>query len=251
MYLKSKNIVITGGAGGMGSLLAKELTKEGANIIIVDRVEKIDFKAKLITGDLSTLEGIKAINEKLLNENVDILVNLAGLQYFGPAEEQSPEHTMLSYMVNLVAPVMLSQSLIKQMKERKSGHIVNIGSIFASINFAYFATYSSSKAGLKGFSEAIRRELKDDNIDITYIAPRAVKTPFNSGKVMELAELTKMNMDTPEHVVSLMVKAIKNKSKDIYIGFPEKLFVRVNAVCPRIVDGATVKDNKAAKSLFN
>jgi len=48
-----------------------------------------------------------------------------------------------------------------------------------------------------------------------------------------------------------MVKAIKNKSKDIYIGFPEKLFVRVNAVCPRIVDGATVKDNKAAKSLFN
>lgn len=249
-YLAGKNVVVTGGAGGMGSLLCKSLLGEGANVIVVDRVEKLDFEAKLIIGDLSSLEGIKAINEQLLQEDADILVNLAGLQYFGPTEEQSPEHTILSYMVNLVAPVMLSQNLIPQMKERKSGHIVNVGSIFGSINFAYFATYSSSKAGLKGFSEAIRRELKPDNIDVTYIAPRAVKTPFNTGKVMELAELTKMQMDSPELVVSLMMKAIKNKSKDVYIGFPEKLFVRINAICPRIVDGATASDNAKAKSLF-
>lgn len=250
MYLKGKNIAITGGAGGMGSLLAKSLRQEGANIIIVDRVDNIDFDGKLITGDLSTIEGIENIAEMLLGENIDILVNLAGLQYFGMVEEQSSQNTLVSYMVNLVAPVVLSQKLIPQMKARKSGHIVNIGSIFGSINFAYFATYSSSKAGLRGFSEAIRRELRDDNIDVTYIAPRAVKTPFNAGKVMELAKLTKMNMDSPEHVVELMLKAIKNKRKDVYIGFPEKLFVRINAVCPRIVDNATAKDNKKAKTLF-
>ncbi len=249
-YLNGKNIVVTGGAGGMGSLLCKSLSNKGANVIVVDRVENLDFDAKLITGDLSSLEGIKVINEKLALEDVDILVNLAGLQYFGPTEEQSPEHTMLSYMVNLVAPVMLSQNLIPIMKQRKSGHIVNIGSIFGSINFAYFASYSSSKAGLKGFSEAIRRELKPDNIDVTYIAPRAVKTPFNTSKVMELAKLTKMKMDGPELVVSLMMKAIEGKSKDVYIGFPEKLFVRINAICPRIVDSATIGDNAKAKSLF-
>lgn len=250
MQLNGKRIVITGGAGGIGSALAQALTQHGAHITVIDRVESINFDADYIKGDLGSADGIRAVAGHLANRPVDVLINLAGIQYFGQVEQQSADNTLLTYTVNLLAPVLLSQAVLPGMKARQSGHIVNIGSIFGSINFAYFATYSSSKAGLKGFSEALRREVKADGIDITYIAPRAVKTPLNSGKVMELAALTKMHMDPPERVVARIVKAVLGQEKDVYIGFPESLFVRINALLPRVVDNALAKNDAIARTLL-
>lgn len=251
MQLNGKKVVITGGAGGIGSALAQALTQHGAHITVIDRVDSIHFDADYIKGDLSTAEGINTVATLLATRPVDMLINLAGIQYFGQAEQQSPDNTLLTYMVNLLAPVLLSQSVLPHMKACKSGHIVNIGSIFGSINFAYFATYSSSKAGLKGFSEALRREVAADGIDITYIAPRAVKTALNSSKVMELAARTNMNMDPPELVVARIVKAVLTHEKDVYIGFPESLFVRINALLPRVVDKALAKNDAIARALLN
>jgi hypothetical protein len=88
------------------------------------------------------------------------------------------------------------------MKKRGSGQIVNIGSIFGSIPFAYFVSYSSAKAGLKALSEALRRELDGTGVTVTYVAPRAVKTPMNHGKVVELSKATRMAMDAPEAVAA-------------------------------------------------
>lgn len=250
MPLNGKHIVVTGGAGGIGSQLCAALAKHGAQITVIDRVETLPFAADYIRGDLSTPEGIHAVGEQLATRTVDVLINLAGIQYFGEVEYQSPSQTSLTYMVNLLAPVMLTQSVLPGMKRRRSGHIVNIGSIFGSINFAYFTTYSSSKAGLKGFSEALRREVALDGIRVTYIAPRAVKTPLNSSKVMELAALTHMHMDPPDLVVSRMVDAVLAQAKDVYIGFPESLFVRINALFPRLVDKALAKNDAIARLLL-
>jgi short-subunit dehydrogenase len=154
-------------------------------------------------------------------------------------------------MVNLIAPVILTQAVLPKMKARGRGHIVNIGSTFGAINFAHFATYSSSKAGLQGFSEALRREIDGQGIDVTYVAPRAVKTPLNTEKVMQFAAITKMNMDSPEYVVAKIIEAISARKKDVYIGFPESLFVRINAIFPAVVDKALVANDKKARTLFN
>ncbi|MFT7128407.1 MAG: short-subunit dehydrogenase [Gammaproteobacteria bacterium] len=250
MYFRNKQVVVTGGAGGIGSLLCKQLKAQGAMVTVIDRVTSLDFETDLIEGDLSSLEGVAKIVDQLQHHTVDILINLAGLQYFGVFEEQSPEQTALLYNVNLLAPILLTQALIPGMKQRGNGHIVNIGSTFGSINFAYFVTYSSSKAGLQGFSEALRRELNGDGIDVTYIAPRAAKTPLNSKKVLEFAEITKMNMDPPEWVVDEIILALKNEKKDVYLGFPENMFVRINALFPRLVDFALAGNTRKAKPLF-
>lgn len=250
MQLKGKNVVVTGGAGGIGSQLCAALAAQGASITVIDRVETLPFAAGYIRGDLGSLEGIQAVAEQLKALPVDVLVNLAGIQYFGEVEQQPASHTALGYMVNLLAPVMLTQAVLPRMKQRREGHVVNIGSIFGSINFAYFATYSSSKAGLKGFSEALRREVAADGVRVTYIAPRAVRTPLNTGKVMELATRTKMNMDAPELVVSRMTQAVLGQAKDVYIGFPESLFVRVNALLPRLVDKALAKNDAIARHIL-
>jgi len=250
MQLKGKQIVVTGGAGGIGSQLCAALAREGALLTVIDRVDTLPFAADYIQGDLGSIEGIRAVAEQLATRPVDVLINLAGIQYFGEAEYQSNAQTVLTYMVNLLAPVMLSQAVLPRMKQRREGHIVNIGSIFGSINFAYFATYSSSKAGLKGFSEALRREMAADGVKVTYIAPRAVKTPLNSGPVMELAARTNMHMDPPERVVARITDAVIAQAKDVYIGFPESLVVRLNALFPRLIDKALAKNDAIARTLL-
>lgn len=250
MQLNGKHVAITGGAGGIGSQLCAALAKEGAHVTVIDRVEALNFEADYIRGDLGSLEGLTVVAEQLRQRPVDVLINLAGIQYFGEVEQQGQTNTALTYMVNLLAPVLLTQAVLPHMKARREGHIVNIGSIFGSISFAHFATYSSSKAGLRGFSEALRREVKAYGVHVTYIAPRAVRTPLNSGKVMELAQRTKMQMDPPELVVARIMQAVLGKAKDVYLGFPESLFVRVNALFPRLVDGALAKNDAIARDIL-
>jgi len=247
---RDRTILLTGGAGGLGSLISTQLMEEGAKVVVLDRAEPANGAA-FLKHDISTPEGIEAAAAAVARRDWDIVINLAGIQHFGPFERQTPEHLMASYLVNLIAPVRLAQAALPRMKAAGGGQIVNVGSIFGSINFAHFVTYSSAKAGLRGFSQALRRELSGTGIDVTYVAPRAVKTALNSPAVMEFAKLTQMNMDPPEQIAARIVEAIRGRKRDVYFGFPESLFVRINAVFPRLVDNALSANDRKAARLFS
>ncbi len=249
LQLDGKRIAITGAAGGIGTLLCRCLKKEGATIIGIDRVACPEAD-ETILADLGSFEGITALGETLATTRVDTLVNLAGIQYFGPFQDQSPENLWAGYIINLVAPVMISRAVIRAMRERGEGRIVNIGSVFGAIPFAHFVSYSSAKAGLKGFSQALRRELAGSGVEVTHVAPRAVKTALNSAQVMNLAALTKMNMDPPELVANRIATAMIRGERDVVIGFPESLFVRINALAPNMVDRALAANDRKAAALF-
>ena len=250
MQLKGERVLLTGGAGGLGALVAERIALAGGALTIVDRTPSSSGRARHIQGDLSTLEGVRAVLDVVAAEPWDVLINLAGVQYFGPFEQQTPESVVLTHMVNLVAPTLLAQAVAPGMRARKRGRIVNIGSIFGSINFAHFVTYSSSKAGLRGMTQALRRELAGSGLTVTYIAPRAVKTPLNTPQVLEFARRTNMHMDEPKNIAKRIVRAIVKCERDVYLGFPESFFVRVNAVAPSIVDGALAANDKRAAELF-
>jgi short-subunit dehydrogenase len=140
--------------------------------------------------------------------------------------------------------------VLPAMKAQGQGRIVNVGSVFGSINFAHFVTYSSAKAGLRGFSQALRRELAGSGVGVTYIAPRAVRTPLNSSAVMAFAKVTGMNMDEPEVIARRIVEAIRVGRPEAYFGFPESLFVRINALFPGLVDRALFANDRKAAQLF-
>ncbi|TAK16394.1 MAG: SDR family NAD(P)-dependent oxidoreductase, partial [Rhizorhabdus sp.] len=178
-------------------------------------------------------------------------LNLAGIQYFGPLRDQSLENLWAGYVINLVAPAMLTRSVLPGMRQRRAGRIVNIGSVFGAIPFAHFVSYSSAKAGLKGFSQALRRELSGSGVAVTHIAPRAVRTALNSEQVLALADITKMNMDPPELVADRIVSAMIKGERDVVIGFPESIFVRINAVAPGLVDRALAANDRKAATLFH
>jgi short-subunit dehydrogenase len=244
-----KTIALTGAAGGIGTLVADRL-RHSAYVIGVDRIP-CPATDETILADLSTFEGLQLLSADLAGRRIDTLINLAGIQYFGPFEEQAPENLWAGYVINLIAPAMLSRAVLPAMAERGQGRIVNIGSVFGAIPFAHFVSYSSAKAGLKGLSEALRREYAGSGVAVTHIAPRAVRTPLNSAKVLAFAEATKMSMDAPEQVADRIVSAIASGSRDVVIGFPESLFVRINAIAPRLVDRALAANDRKAAALFN
>lgn len=247
--LDGAEIVITGAAGGIGSLVAARLRATGAHLTGIDRVD-CPACDETVIADLSNQNGLAELGSVLDSRRVDILINIAGMQYFGPLEKQDPGNIWLGYVVNLVAPATLIRAVLPQMRERGSGHIVNIGSVMGSINYPFFASYSSSKAGLRGLGEGLRRELHGLGIDVTYIAPRAVQTAFNNADVNRFMKLTGMTTDAPERVADRIVKAILGSEKDVSIGFRERIFSQLNAVLPRLIDMGLSSQTLKARQMF-
>lgn len=258
MNLNESRVMLTGAAGGIGSAIAGQLAAKGARLALVARTStELDQQHALLSGELPEVE-IHAVAADLLDAQarkhavaqasamlggVDVLINCAGLMSFRPFADEDPDVLERIVQLNLVAPMQLTRQVLPAMLERGSGRIVNVGSTFGSIGFAWFAAYSASKFGLRGLSESLRRELEGSGVGVTYVAPRAVKTPLNTDAVYRMAQATRMNMDDPAWVAQRTVAAIENDAKDVYLGFPEKFFARLNSFLPRIVDGGLRKQN--------
>jgi short-subunit dehydrogenase len=247
--LDGQRIILTGAAGGIGSLVAERLALLGAHLVGVDRVDCPNC-AETILADLSTKEGLAELADTLSAQRVDMLINIAGIQYFGPFEQQGIDNLWLGYAVNLIAPAALSRAVLPQMQARNAGQIVNIGSMLGAVKYPFFASYSSAKAGLQGLSEGLRRELSASGITITYIAPRAARTAFNSPAVVRFMELTKMKADEPDFVADRIVAAITDRKKEVFIGFQERIFMRLNALFPRLIDAGISSQAAKARHFF-
>ncbi|KAA3628111.1 MAG: short chain dehydrogenase [Proteobacteria bacterium] len=258
MDLNNVRILLTGAGGGIGTPVARQLAAAGARLFMVGRDEagaglaeelrQQGADARYLFIDLlsegAASEVAQAARQAL--GGVDLLVNLAGAMSFESFAAEDPQVTERLLRLNTLVPMQLARAVLPGMLAQQRGRIVNIGSIFGSIGFAYFATYSATKFALRGFSEALRRELAGCGVGVTYIAPRAVKTGFNTDAVYRMAQVVKMSLDEPETVARAIVAAIRAERDEAYIGWPEKLFVRVNALWPRLVDSGVRKKNQQA-----
>lgn len=251
MLFEGESILITGGSGELGGRIAGRLMTAGADVTVLDRQAPTQPGVRFLPCDLATPEGLDTAARDLARLPCDRLINLAGVQYFGRAQDEPSEQLSRTLNVNLLAPMRLSQAVLPEMRRRGRGQIAFVGSIFGSINFAHFASYSASKGGLRAFSQALRRELTGSGVDVTYVAPRAVRTAFNSPKVLEFAALTKMALDDPDEVAARIVAAVGDRRRDVYLGFPESFFVRLNAIAPRIVDRALASSDRRVAALFD
>jgi len=256
--MKGKRIILTGAAGGIGAHLARLLSAKGARLCLTDINEQALQQASqdpglgevhTVAANITAAEGRQKIVDTALQElgGIDILINSAGINLFGVFAEQDPGLIQKTVEINTLAPMLLAHAVLPTMLEQNSGQVVNIGSTFGSIGFAWFSAYSASKYALRGFSQALRRELAETGIKVTYVAPRAVKTTINSQAVYDMARAVKMNMDEPETVAKQIANSIRKGEKETHLGFPESFFVRINAVFPGLVDRAVRKQNRVAR----
>jgi len=255
MELRDKTIVLTGASGGIGSAIAEGLAGAGARLILVGRnraglehqAETLSRRHGLPAGgqhlpvdaDIGTPEGRQAVAETCRREGIDILVNNAGSQLFGLFAEQDEAAIAALLAVNLVAPLLLTRQLLPLLEARGEAAIVNIGSTFGSIGHPGFAAYCASKAGLAGFSEALRRELADGPVRVHHLAPRATRTALNSDRVTALNDALGNGVDEPSVVAAALLDLLAApRGLSRHLGWPERLFVRLNSLFPAIVDRA-------------
>lgn len=258
MRLDRAGVVVTGAAGGLGAELVRGLVSRGARVALMDRNaealgsvveglgdgagQSVPIAVDLLDGDARNA----ALDEARRNLGaIDVLLNNAGLLSFRPYAEEDPAVLERILQLNTVVPMLATRRVLPEMLDRGRGRIVNIGSTFGSIGFAWFAAYSASKFGLRGFSEALRRELHGTGVGVTYVAPRAVRTPLNTGAVYRMAEAVHMHLDDPAWAADQVIAAIEADTPERYLGWPEKLFVPINALLPRLVDGALRRQNRA------
>ncbi|HEX5337098.1 MAG TPA: SDR family oxidoreductase [Gallionella sp.] len=260
MNLSGKRIILTGAAGGIGYQLAKKLAAKGARLALVERnaqrVEEICAEinqdggsATAIVLDLSgegAADQVVTAAQQALG-GIDIVINNAGVMDFTLYERHDPKRIAQTIGVNVIAPMLLARAVLPHLLAQNSGRIVNIGSAFGSIGFPHFATYCASKFAMRGFSEALGRELVDSNVGVTYVAPRAAKTSLNNEVTTKMLHETKTNMDEPEYVADQIVLAIERECKEHFIGQPESFFARLNGMFPRLVDGGLLKNTRIAR----
>ena len=208
MRLSETCVVLTGASGGIGLAIATALCASGAQV-------------------LAAAEAIGGIN---------LLINAAGINHFAMLEqlEDSDINGMLA--LNITAPICLTKLLLPLLKQAPSAMVVNVGSTYGSIGYPGYATYCASKFALRGFSEALRRELADTRVGVLYVAPRATRTSMNSPAAQALNDALKSNVDDPHTVASAVIQAIANQRRDLYLGWPERFFVRLNSLLPNLVD---------------
>jgi short-subunit dehydrogenase len=111
-----------------------------------------------------------------------------------------------------------------------------VGSTFGSIGFPGFAAYSASKFAVRGFSEALRRELADTAIRVHYVAPRATRTALATDRIRAMNAELGVGMDSPQTVAAAIERVLREERSELLLGAPERLFAKLNALLPRIVD---------------
>lgn len=250
-------IALTGATGGIGQAIAQRLATNGHRLILIGRnQEKLEQLRQQLRQQLSETVEHLAIAADLLDrqdrarivercrelDSIDALINNAGVSRFALLQDSSDEDIQAILNTNVLAPMLLARDFLPLLQASDSASVINVGSTFGTIGYAGFSPYSASKFGLRGFTEALRRELADTSIAVHYLAPRAVDTTMNSAAVVALNKQLGNAMDTPDIVANACHELLtQRRSGNRYLGWPERFFVKLNALLPRLVDGALRK----------
>jgi short-subunit dehydrogenase len=247
MNPRHARVLLTGAAGGIGSAVARQLSSSGASLLLTDvRQDPLDrlraelardgASATVVAADITADEGRAAVVAAAREHGCNVLINAAGINPFGLLAEQPTVEIARAMSINALAPMLLCQAMLPVLAEREAAHIVNVGSTFGSIGFPGFCAYSASKFAVRGFSEALRRELADTAIRVHYVAPRATNTALATDRVRAMNEALNVGMDAPEVVAHAIESVLCSERGELLLGGPERIFAKINALLPSVVD---------------
>ena len=250
MRLSDCRALLTGASGGIGLALAEQLCVRGAQVLVVSRtretlaalLRRYPQQLAWIGADLRQAQDRQRVLDAARGMGgVNLLVNAAGVNRFAMLEQVDDGQIEDMLALNVTATLQLTRALLPLLRQQSHGLVVNVGSTYGSIGYPGYTVYCASKFALRGFSEALRRELADTPVNVLYVAPRATRTGMNSQAAMALNAELKVGVDEPEQVAGAVIAAIEKDLRELYLGWPEKLFVRLNGMLPGLVDRALHK----------
>lgn len=188
---QGKVALITGASSGIGAATARRLAAEGLRVVLVARRrERLDElaaeiaadggQAEILAADLTQEDERQRVFDEVTRRfgNIDVLVNNAGMGWYGYGADMSWRTAWEMLQVNVEAVVQLSIAFLERMRRRDAGHIINIGSISGSIPSQGIALYGATKSFLDNFTTALHRELSGTRVHVSVVRAGPVRTEF-------------------------------------------------------------------------
>lgn len=249
--------VILGATGGIGQAIANILGQNGLNLVLVGRNQQAlqqlrdqlaqrypQLQLQLIRCDLAEQNSRDELIRALaaLNTPIHYYINNAGINDFSLFSTQSPDTMEQMMLINVVYPLQLLQGIIPLMSKSQPSQMIHIGSTLGSIGYPGYVSYCASKFALRGATEALAREYSKTPIKFRYFSPRATNTEMNNPDVVEMNIRLGTKIDTPEFVAQEFYQFLQKDCQSYQVGYPEKIFVKVNQILPNIVANSLQKD---------
>jgi len=229
MKFRNANVLITGGASGIGKIMGRMALEKGASHLIIWDINPISIEAakkdlgktgrvKGYVVDVSDNKRVKEAYRAAVNEcgDIDILINSAGIITSNKTFDLQTEDEILRTMkINTIAPMFVARAILPDMLRRDKGHICTIASAGGMLSNPKMSVYAASKWGVIGWSDSVRIELQEmkSNVHVTTIAPYYINTGMFDGVKSRIIPILK-----PEYVSKKVIRAIERNK--IFKGIP-------------------------------
>ena len=203
--LNGKNVLVTGGSGGIGGEIVRILYSLGANIMISGSNEQklkkyadqFSPSLKFFVADLKIISNVESLADKTLenfNNKIDILINNAGITRDNLILRMKESEWNEVIDVNLNSTFFLTKKILKAMIKNRYGRIINISSVVGSSGNLGQSNYSASKAGIEGMSKSMALEVASRNITVNCVAPGFIETEMTEGLLAKNGDILKKNI---------------------------------------------------------
>lgn len=257
MKAADARVLLTGASGGIGQAVASALVAAGAAVLLAGRSPtQLSAQCQALQprpdpqrlqwqeADLDDLASIAGLARAAADWQCNVVIHGAGLASFGRLESVGGEDMHRLLRVNLLAPMALTQALLPHLRRQGHAQVVCVGSVVGALGLPGYSVYGASKAGLRGFAQALRRELADSRVRVQYLGPRNTRTAFNSATAQAHAQATQTASDPPQVVAQALLEMLQHETAERFLGFPEKLAVRINGLASTLLDGAFAAHRK-------
>lgn len=255
MRIEGSVVIITGASEGIGAACVAAFRKRGARLSLNARSEeklsRLAESENLITaGDITEAATQRRLVDRTIERfgQIDILINNAGRGLYSPSWRAPMPEVRNLFELNFFAPLAMVQLVTPHMRERKTGVIVNIGSIAGKVTLPWFTLYCASKYALGSLTDGLRMELKDDGIHTITVCPGYVKTDFQNhalgGRAPEPVVKGKKFAITAEKCAEAVARGVERNARTVVTPRIGWAFILLERLLPSLVDSRMAAMNR-------
>ena len=209
----SKTALVTGASSGIGAVYARRLAERGYDLVLVARrAERLaalaaeleqahSVSVRSLAADLTAEAGIASVEQVLRDESIELLVNNAGMGPGATTADMSDADAAATLVLNVTALMRLTRAALPGMRARKSGTVVNVGSVMAFFAMPQTSLYSATKAFVLTYSRGVANEAREDGVLVQAVLPAGTVTDFYETAGMSIANFDPSVFMTAEQLV--------------------------------------------------
>jgi NAD(P)-dependent dehydrogenase (short-subunit alcohol dehydrogenase family) len=254
--IRNKLAVVTGAASGIGRALALALAEQGAQLVLADvnqqglgetaqLVSAAGGKAETYALDVSAREAVQDFADDVESKfgGADIIINNAGVTHFSKIEDLSYQDFEWIMNIDFWGVVHGTKAFLPHLRRKQAGHIVNISSIFGIVSAPAQGAYNAAKFAVRGFTEALRLEMRGSNIQVSCVHPGGVKTgimrtarflqhvPANTRETL-WTNFDALPIMPPSNAAAIIVKGIRKNKQRIIVGNDARMMDWIQRLMP-------------------